>query len=168
MYIQSWSLMGRNGAGQPWITLSQGGFPNSNATDLSLDFFGTDLRVVASASNWIGIYDLQINVPVRLQNLTASANMQEVPNPSFGPAANLVDGNLSTSAYPGSASLDYDRRDRATLSSAYHLGSFRHQRGGATLHPGACWVALDGLTWEVILRAFLNLPKHSSGAEPLP
>src|SRR5207245_7320517 len=106
LYIQSWSLMGRNGAGQPWVPLAQGGFPNSNATDLSLDFFGTDLRVVASSRHWIGIYDLQINVPVRLQNLTASANMQEVPNASFGPATKLVDVDLSTSAYTCSESLD--------------------------------------------------------------
>src|SRR5207247_8518970 len=35
LYIQSWSLMGRDGAGQPWVTLAQGGFPNRNANGLS-------------------------------------------------------------------------------------------------------------------------------------
>ena len=66
LYIQSWSLMGRYGAGQPWVTLVQGGFPNSPVTDLSLNFLATDLRVVASARNWIGIYNLQINDPYDL------------------------------------------------------------------------------------------------------
>jgi hypothetical protein len=42
-----------------------------------------------------------------LQTLAVSANMPEVPNPTFGPAANLINGDPSTSAYPGSASLDY-------------------------------------------------------------
>jgi hypothetical protein len=156
LYIQSWSLMGRNGAGQPWVTLAQGGFPNSNATDVSLDFLGTDLRVVASASNWIGIYDLQINVPVRLQHLAASANMQEMPNPAFGPAANLLDGDPSTNAYPGSGSLDYTiDPGQAAYIEAVHItwGAFGTNRGGAHI---ASWrvlgLALDGLTWEVIAR----------------
>lgn len=158
LYVQSWSLMGKNGAGQPWITLTHGGFPNSNATSLSLDFFGTDLRLVASASNWIGIYDLQINVPVPLQHLTASANMQEVPNPSFGPAANLVDGDPSTSAYPGSSSLDYtiDPGQQAYID-AVHItwGNFGTNQDGTHVESWrVLGLAVDGLTWEVIARGF--------------
>jgi hypothetical protein len=156
IYIQNWSLLGRNGAGQPWVTLAQGGFPNSNATGLSLDFLGTDLRVVASSSNWIGIYDLQINVPVPLQNLTASANMQEVPNPSFGAATNLVDGNLSTSVYPGSASLDYTLDPgQEVYIEAVHItwGTFGTNKSGAHVESWrVLGLAVDGLTWEVIAR----------------
>jgi hypothetical protein len=156
LYIQSWSLMGRNGAGQPWVTLAHGGFPNSNTTSLSLDFLATDLRVVASASDWIGIYDLQINVPVPLQSLTASANMPEVPNTGFGPAANLVDGNLSTSAYPGSASLDYtlDPGQAAYIEAVtISWGAFGTNGGGAHVESWrVLGLALDGLTWEVLAR----------------
>jgi hypothetical protein len=156
LYIQSWSLLGRNGAGQPWVTLAHGGFPNSNATDLSLDFFGTDLRVVASARNWIGMYELQINVPVPLQHLAASANMQEVPNPSFGPAANLVDGNPSTMAYPDHPSLDYtiDPGQDAYIE-AVHItwGIYGTNWGGAHVESWrVLGLASDGLTWDVIAR----------------
>jgi hypothetical protein len=63
LYVQSWALLGRYGADQPWVTLAQGGFPNSSTTDVSLDFRVTDLRVIASGPNWIGIYDLQVNDP---------------------------------------------------------------------------------------------------------
>jgi hypothetical protein len=160
IYIQSWSLMGRNGAGQPWVTLAQGGFPNSNATGFSLDFFGTDLRVVANASNWIGIYDIQINVPVPLQHLAASANMQEVPNPTFGPAANLVDGDLSTIAYPGTASLDYtiDPGQEAYIDSVNIIwGKFGTEVNGAHVESWrVLGLALDGLTWEVIARGLFR------------
>ena len=156
LYIQSWSLMGRNGAGQPWVTLAQGGFPNSNTTGLSLDFLATDLRVVASASHWIGIYDLQINVPVSLQNLAVSANMQEVPNTTFGPAANLVDGNPSTRAYPGSGSLDYTLDPgQAAYIEAVHItwGDFGINAGGAHVESWrVLGLALDGLNWEVIAQ----------------
>jgi hypothetical protein len=156
LYIQSWSLMGRNGAGQPWVTLAQGGFPNSNATNLSLDFFGTDLRVVASARNWIGLYDLQINGSAPLQNLVASSNMQEVPNPTFGPAANLVDDNPSTIAYPGSASLDYtiDPGQEAYIDEMNIVwGNFGTEVNGAHIESWrVLGLALDGLSWDVITR----------------
>jgi hypothetical protein len=121
---------------------------------VNLDFFGTDLRVVASARNWIGIYDLQINVPVRLQNLTASANKLELPNYAFGPAANLVDGKPYPYAYPGSASLDYtiDPGQEAYIEAVHITWGFY----GTSRDGVEAWrvlgLALDGLTWEVIAR----------------
>jgi hypothetical protein len=155
LYIQSWALLGRTGASQPWVTLAQGGFPNSAATDLSLDFFGTDLRVVARASNWIGLYEFQINVPVPL-NLTASANMQEVPNTAFGPAANLVDGNPSTSTYPGGVSPDYTLdpgQDAYIETVQITWGAFGTNKSGAHVEAWrVLGLASDGLTWDVLAR----------------
>jgi hypothetical protein len=155
LYIQSWALMGRNGASQPWVTLAHGGFPNSTATDLSLDFFGTDLRVVASARNWIGLYELQINVPVPL-HLTASANLPEVPGTAFGPAANLVDGDPSTSTYPGGVSPDYTLDPgQGAYIEAVHItwGAFGTNKSGAHVEAWrVLGLALDGLTWDVIAR----------------
>jgi hypothetical protein len=154
IYIQSWSLLGRSGIGQPWGTLAQGGFPNSNATEVSLDFWGMDLRVVASARNWIGIYELQINVPVPLQHLTASANMIELSSSAFGPAANLVDGKPSPYAYPASPSLDYtiDPGQAAYIEAVHIIWGYY----GISQYGVQAWrvlgLALDGVTWEVIAR----------------
>ena len=156
-YIQSWALLGRQGASQPWVTLAQGGFPNSNATDLSLDFLATDLRVVASARNWIGLYELQINVPVPLQNLTAAANLPEAPGTAFGPAAHLVDGDPSTSTYPGGVSPDYtiDPGQDAYIEAVHITWGAFGTNGGGTQHVESWRVlglALDGLSWDVIAR----------------
>jgi hypothetical protein len=157
LYVDSWALMGRQGAGQPWVTLAHGGFPNSHATDVSLDFFGTDLRVVASAQHWIGLYDLQLNVPVPLPNLLASANMPEVPHTAFGPATYLVDGDPSTSTYPGGVSPDYtiDPGQDAYIEAVHITWGAFGINGGGTQHVEAWRVlglALDGLTWDVIAR----------------
>jgi hypothetical protein len=109
MYVQSWSLLGRNGAGQEWTTLAQGGFPNSTSTQASLDFMPTDLRIVASSDvNWIGIYELSLNGGQPLTGVTMSSNVNEqTAMPSFGAASNLDDGDDQTVAYPGNDSIDY-------------------------------------------------------------
>jgi hypothetical protein len=60
IYINSWSLLARSGPNQPWVTIAQGGFPNSATTVLNLDFAATDVRIVADSVNWIGIYELQL------------------------------------------------------------------------------------------------------------
>src|SRR5262249_12744884 len=53
-YIDSWSLLARRGADQPWITLGQGGFPGSTGTQVSFDILATDFRLIAGSSvNWI-------------------------------------------------------------------------------------------------------------------
>jgi hypothetical protein len=65
-YIQSWSILARNGSDQPWVTLVQGSFPNSSMTVVSLDYVATDLRLVVDGTNWIGIYELQLaGMPLR-------------------------------------------------------------------------------------------------------
>src|SRR5215472_4363883 len=156
-YIQSWSLLGRNGQGQDWTTLAQGGFPNSTTTQANFDAIATQLRLIATSSaDWIGIFDVQINGSPRLRNLTATANMQEVPNPEFGPASNLVEGDEFTDAYPGSTSIDYtidpgqatfiDSVDMnwdhfGTDSSGPHIESWR-----------LLGLARDGFSWEVVAR----------------
>ena len=57
-YVQSWSLLGRNGSSSPWLTLSEGGFPSSAVTEIPLQNTVTDVRIVADSNNWIGIYEL--------------------------------------------------------------------------------------------------------------
>jgi len=65
-YIQSWSILARSGSDQPWVTLVQGSFPNRSTTLVSLDYTATDVRLVADGTNWIGIYELQIEgMPLR-------------------------------------------------------------------------------------------------------
>jgi hypothetical protein len=59
-YVQSWSIVARSGADQPWVTLVQGAFPNRATTVVSLDYAATDVRLVADGVNWIGIYELQL------------------------------------------------------------------------------------------------------------
>jgi len=61
LYVNSWSVLGRGGPNQPWTTLLQGGFPGSAITTLQLNFAATDVRIVADAANWIGIYEAQFN-----------------------------------------------------------------------------------------------------------
>jgi hypothetical protein len=78
LYIDSWSLLARNGAGQPWVTLAQGGFPNSAATQVSCDFLATDVRIIAGSSlNWIGIYELNLSGGGPLAGLHVQSNAGE-------------------------------------------------------------------------------------------
>jgi hypothetical protein len=59
-YVQSWSLLGRTGPGQPWFNLAQGGFPDSGVTNIALDTNVVDVRIVADGQSWIGIYEMQL------------------------------------------------------------------------------------------------------------
>lgn len=156
-YVQSWSLLGRNGDGQAWSTLAQGGFPNSATTTVDFDCLVTELRLVASSSvNWIGVYDVQINGSPLLQNLRATANMQEVANSEFGAATYIIDGDPLTDAYPGSASIDYtiDPGQAVYIDSAKiswdHFGT---DVSGAHIESWrVLGLALDGYDWEVVSR----------------
>ena len=107
-YVDSWSLVARNGAGQ-WTTLIQGSFPNSATTEVNLDSFATDVRILASSStNWIGVYDLSLTGGNLLAGLTATSNIAGSPNcGTYSPASNLVDGNENSSAYPCAIQADY-------------------------------------------------------------
>lgn len=156
-YVQSWSLLGRNGPAQAWVTLAQGGFPSSATTNVNLDFMATELHLVASSSvDWIGVYEVQIAGAPLLQKLAASADMQEVSNSSFGAASNIVDGDSFTVAYPGSTSIDYtiDPGQAAYIDSvAVHWGDFGTNIGGAHIESWRLLgLTLDGYNWEVVAR----------------
>jgi hypothetical protein len=105
-YVQSWSLLGRNGSGS-WTLLSSGGFPGATVTNISLNALATDVRIVASSTtNWIGIYELQLDAS-KIINPSAIASDIPLNGDSALPTANLCDGNASTLAYPGNTALDY-------------------------------------------------------------
>jgi hypothetical protein len=108
-YISSWSLLARNGSGQPWLTVAQGGFPNAPTTHASFDALATEMRIIASSNqNWIGIYDLSLNGGQLMTGLGVSSNIPELTTQAnFRPAANLVDGDENSFAYPASTHLDY-------------------------------------------------------------
>jgi len=119
IYVSSWSMLARSAADQPWVTLAQGGFPNSTDTLVNLNFAATDVRVIADSTNWIGIYELQLDgtsvvysdvVQVGTGQITVKSNVPESPVYSIArgyQASNLIDGNTKTLAYPGSSHLDY-------------------------------------------------------------
>ncbi|MGB8128923.1 MAG: hypothetical protein WCG81_03965, partial [Candidatus Angelobacter sp.] len=114
VYLMSWSLLGRNGADQPWSVLSQGGFPASTASGVNVDAVVTDLRLVAdSTHNSIGVYELQLfGVPASglptLAGVIATSNTVDVTTLlGYGAAASLVDGNETTRSFPFLKSLDY-------------------------------------------------------------
>lgn len=108
IYIQSWSLLAKNGPGQDWVTLGGGGFPNSTSTKVNTDFVGTDLRLIAHSSNWIGAYELGITGGQLMQGLSVTSNvLEQTENRSFRPASFLIDGDENSFAYPGNVSADY-------------------------------------------------------------
>jgi hypothetical protein len=154
-YIESWSLLARNGAGQPWVTVAQGGFPNSATTQVSFDSLATDVRIVANSSvNWIGICDLALNGGQLMNGLTVTSNVQDQAGTSSAhPTANLSDGDETTFAYPGNVSLDYtiDPGQNTYFAAARVVWGF------FGVHPQfiQSWRLLgltsDG-TWEVVAR----------------
>jgi hypothetical protein len=109
-YIDSWSIMGRNGATDEWVTLAQGGFPNEANTVSQIDAYATDVRLLASSTtNWIGAYELSLHGGQLMTGLTANSTTGDFSSPGCGfePSSNLVDGNESSFAYPCATELDY-------------------------------------------------------------
>jgi hypothetical protein len=158
-YIDSWTLLGRNGADQPWTTLAQGTFPNTNSSTISFDFTADEMRIVAnSLNNWIGIYELALYspAPAAVSGLLPKSNIVEVGGT---PASNLVDGDDSSVAAPGNTSVDYtvDAGQTTFIDSARLVwGSFGTDPSGMN-----SWRLLglppNRSTWEVIARgASLN------------
>jgi hypothetical protein len=127
-YVKSWQVLGRRG-NQPWQQLAQGGFPGVQTLDVPLDATLTEVRIVADGNNWIGIYDARVfgnaiapSLPSTV--LTAHSNVPEDPFYSIAQhyqASNLVDGDTTTLAYPGSTRLDYT----IALSGLVHVTSAR-------------------------------------------
>jgi hypothetical protein len=153
-YIDSWELFGRNGADQPWIPLSQGSFPNTSSSTISLDVTVAQIRIVASsANNWIGIYEVGLYGPAPgpLGGLLAKSNVVTVDGT---PTSNLVDGDILSAAEPGNTSADYtvDPGQTTFVDSARVVwGSFGTDPAGIT-----SWRLLglppDSSTWQVIAR----------------
>lgn len=167
-YIDSWSLFARNGADQPWVELAQGGYPNSATTQVTFDFLATDVRIVAGSTvNWIGIYDLQLNGSQLISGLAASSNVQERPDVvGFASAVALGDGDASTFAYPGNASVDY------TIDPGQnsYIGAARVVWGVFGTDPQfiQSWrllgLASDG-TWDVVARG--GFPSSTESVVPV-
>lgn len=155
-YISSWSLLARNGAAQPWSTVAQGGFPNNTTSQITLDCFATDVRIVASSTqNWIGVYELTLAGSQALGGITAASQVQQqLTLAGTGPASNLTDGDPTTVAYPGSRFIDY-ALDPGIMSyfdtAAVTWGMFGTSPG--YVQP---WRLLglseDGSTWDVLAR----------------
>jgi hypothetical protein len=154
-YIDSWSLLARNGSGQPWVTLAQGGFPNSAATQMSFDFLATDVRIVASSSvNWIGLYDLKLNGGRLMSGLTVSSNVQDQAGASSAhPTTNLIDGDENTFGYPSNVSLDYtiDPGQSTYFDAARVVWGFFGTGAPYIQSWRLLGLASDG-TWEVVAR----------------
>ena len=125
LYVKTWSLQGRFGS-QAWQSLTSGGFPAQDTVDISLNTAATDLRIVADGFNNLGIYDVRVfgteMLPVPRSSLSVVSNVVEDPVHSLAAghaAANLIDGNTSSLAYPSNNHLDY----QVSLATPTHLSS---------------------------------------------
>jgi hypothetical protein len=109
--ITTWSLQGRNGL-EAWQVLHSGGSLGASVSDVWVEALVTDLRVVASGPSPIGVYEVvpygEDVAPVRPSTVTS--NVPQDPTYSLAAgyaAANLIDGNSTTLAYPASEKIDY-------------------------------------------------------------
>jgi hypothetical protein len=173
-YVSTWMLLGRGGPGQPWTVLTQGAFPNSASTSVAFDTVATDLRVVArAAKDNIGIYEVHLfGVPVNgfppMGGISASSNLAEVTSlASYGPSSNLLDGNLTTLAYPAKLNIDYSLdpgRDTYVDSVRVVWGYF----GTIPIYVTS-WQLLGqttgSTTWDVISRG--GYPNASESTIPV-
>lgn len=136
-YVQSWQILGRIGD-QDWQQLAGGGYPGQDTMDVALNVTATELRLVASSSNWVGAYEVRVfgtALPPALTLAGVQSSVQENPvysiANSYG-AANLIDGNTTTLAYPGSKNLDY----QVSLGGLTHLSSATITWGYFGTNPG--------------------------------
>ena len=107
LFIQSWTLYGRRSQMDAWQVLQQAGFPGKETTTAELDTEVSQLRIAATSSHWIGMFEVSVAASVPLA-LSATSNVAEMTGvQSYGPASRLVDGNDNTLAYPGSIYNDY-------------------------------------------------------------
>jgi len=106
VYISSWQIQCLDPAGN-WITKSSGGFPNTSQLTLNINMATTKLRVKASSSNWIGLYEVTAegfkNFARALTVTTDDGNPPYEHDPD-----NMTDGSFSTKAYPGASSYTYE------------------------------------------------------------
>ena len=154
IYIQTWILYGRKRQTDSWQVLAQGGFPGAETTTVDLDFDASQLRIAATSSNWIGMFELSVAATTPL-TLSATSNVAEMTTlSSFGPAAHLVDGNENTLAYPGSYYNDYtmDPNGQAFIDQVRIVWGYF----GTDPNYVSSWRLYGqkqvGTTWEVISR----------------
>ena len=107
IYIQTWILYGRKNPTDSWQVLGQGGFPGVETTSLTVDSYVSQLRIAATSTRWIGMFELSA-AAAPLLPLSATSNIADLNNlETYGPPGRLVDGDESTFAYPGSYFNDY-------------------------------------------------------------
>jgi hypothetical protein len=109
--ITSWSLQGRNGLGA-WQVLQSGTSPGTSVSDFWVDALVTDLRILVSGPNAVGVYEVtpygEDTAPVRPSGVTSNVVQDPTYSLAAGYAAsNLIDGNSTTLAYPASTNIDY-------------------------------------------------------------
>jgi len=111
-YVKSWKLLGRVDSGN-WQQFAGGGFPGQSTMNVPLDLTATELRLIATADNWIGAYEVRVFGTAPTPLMLPAAVQSNVPeNPVYSlargyGAANLIDGNPATLAYPASTNIDY-------------------------------------------------------------
>ena len=139
IYVNNWKLYGRSSPATPWQVLAGGTFPDCEVCDIPLTTAVSDLRLVASGNNWIGAYEVAVYgdelVPLKTDaGRTAISNIGEDPTYSLAAnysASNLIDGNSTTLAYPGSSTIDYS----IGLGNVSHLSSVDIMWGYFGLNP---------------------------------
>jgi hypothetical protein len=60
LYIRTWDILGQRDQATTWTPVARGGFPNSDATWAALHRKFRKLRIRATSSNWIGLYELTV------------------------------------------------------------------------------------------------------------
>jgi len=114
-YVNNWGLYVRDKANGSWDLIKTGGFPDALEMDIPVDVNATDLRLTASGSNWIGVYEFkaygdEIAPSSTSSHMSPVAVTSNIPISAASgyPTANLVDGDPSTLAYPGAPEVDYE------------------------------------------------------------
>lgn len=113
-YVRDWAVYTRIAGGE-WQKQEFGGFPGASTTDVELrSVVADEVRITASSANWIGVYEVRafgrMLASRPATRAVASSLVREDPDYSLARgygAANLVDGNLNSLAYPGSSTIDY-------------------------------------------------------------
>lgn len=163
-YVDQWSILGRTGSDQPWITLAQGGFPAANSTLIPLNTTLTDIRLVASSqNNWIGAAEVEFGGAAEIPVVASSY----VPETQGQNAENVVDGNSATVAYPGSSELDYtlDLGQEEYVDCAEIFWGFWGTNSAYINSWQLLGLPANGNSWETIAQG--SFPNATSSLVPV-
>jgi hypothetical protein len=112
--VEAWRVLGLAVDGLTWDVLARGLFPNAADTIVPVQNRYRKLRVTAESKHWIGLGEVRVVGTALASALagpwTVQSNIPEDPVYSLArhyQAANLMDGDPSTLAYPSSKHLDY-------------------------------------------------------------